>query len=363
VKFGDIKKNNFYFEIKHNTTDDFSQCLIINGIYIRNGGTAINYIMDRIVSKIREKLIKKFPGIKNGDIKNKLKILLVMRFFPNLKFTSQEKIEVSNSTKELSEFFGDIPFDKIVRQILKDEDIMLSITEYFKLKEEAKQNAELKKLAKTNKKRIVSDNYFPAQNKEILAIMEGFSALGGTQPVLGRRNIGYYVLKGKPLNVYNASVTKFKDNKELSELYKIILNEGYKKIVIISDADLDGISINSILFAFFYKYLPEYLKNNKIYRFNTPIAAEIKNKKLQKWVYTFDDIKKLNGNIKYFKGLGSWSQNQLEEVIKKDGFENMLMQFEFDEEDIEYIDKWLNEKRSDDRKIAIINNEFDIIKV
>ena len=363
MKFGDIKKYNIEFRIEPNKDDEFSHLLLVNGLYCKDGGTPIDYLINKIVYPIRDKLAKKFLSIKPGDIKNKLKIYLNIRFFPNLKFNSQSKEKVTNNLKDFDNYFSIFNFDKIVGQILKDEDIMLSITEYFRLKEEAKQNAELKKLAKTNKKRIVSDNYFPAQNKEILAIMEGFSALGGIQPVLGRKNIGYYVLKGKPLNVYNASVTKFKENKELSELYKIILNEGYKKIVIISDADLDGKAINSILFAFFYKYLPEYLKNNKIYRFNTPIAAEIKNKKLQNWVYTFDDIKKLNGNIKYFKGLGSWSQKQLEEVINKDGFENMLIQFEFDEEDVEYIDKWLNEKRTDDRKEAIINNEFDIMKV
>ena len=224
MKYGDIKKNNFYFEIKHNENDDFSQCLIINGIYIRNGGTAVNYIMDRIVSKIREKLSRRFPNIKNGDIKNKLKILLVMRFFPNLKFTSQEKIEISNSNKELSEFFGDIPFDKIVRQILKDENIMLSITEYFKLKEEAKQNAELKKLSKKEKK-LKIEKFYPAikENKNIF-LAEGESASGALQPVLGRKENAYFELKGVPLNSWEVTPQKLAKNEELSNLYKILKN-------------------------------------------------------------------------------------------------------------------------------------------
>jgi len=362
MKYGDIKKFNVEFKIEGNKEDEFSHLLMVNGLYCKDGGTPIDYLLNKIVTPIREKLVKKFPTIKPGDIKNKLKIYLNMRFFTDLKFNSQTKEKVTNNLKDFDKYFSKFNFNRIANQILKDEDIMLAITEYFSLKEEAKQNAELKKLAKT-KKKIISEKYFPAQNKEILAIMEGFSALGGIQPVLGRKNVGYYVLKGKPLNVMNASVTKFKENKELSELYNIILNENYKKIVIISDQDLDGISINGILFAFFEKYLKNFLENNKIYRFNTPIAAEIKNKKLQNWVYDFEKISDLSGNVKYYKGLGSWSASQLEYVINKDGFENMLLPFEYNEEDSNYIDKWFNDKRSDDRKEAIINNDFDLTKI
>ena len=50
------------------------------------------------------------------------------------------------------------------------------------------------------------------------------SALGGLSPVLGRKECGYYVLKGKPLNSYSAQQSKFTANKELSELYKVIMN-------------------------------------------------------------------------------------------------------------------------------------------
>lgn len=51
------------------------------------------------------------------------------------------------------------------------------------------------------------------------------SALGGLSPVLGRKECGFYVLKGKPLNAYSSPQSKFTTNKELSELYKIIQNE------------------------------------------------------------------------------------------------------------------------------------------
>jgi len=365
VKFGDIKKNNYFFEIKHNENDDFSQCLIINGLYVRNGGTPINYIIDKIVTRIRDKLVKKFPTIKKGDIKNKLKILLVMRFFPNLKFTSQEKIEVSNSTKELSEFFGDIDFDKIAKQILKDDSIMLPITEYFTLKEKAKEQAKLKELEKNKRKKINSDKYYPATSiKKYLFIAEGQSASSSMLKILGRETNGFYELKGKPLNVYNVSTSKFMSDQELKTLYEIIVKENYEKIVILSDNDLDGTSIAGLMIAFFYKYFENLLKTGRIYRFYTPIAASIdKKKRLIDWVYKFEEINKLKGEIKYYKGLGSWTPEQLEQVIKKDGFNKMLEPFVYSEEDKEYIDKWYNQNRTDDRKDAIMQNDFDIIKL
>ena len=356
MKFGDIKKDNFYFEIKHNETDDFSQCLIVNGIYIRNGGTAVNYIMDRIVSKIREKLSRKFPNIKNGDIKNKLKLLLVIRFFPNLKFTSQEKIEVSNSTKELSEFFGDMPFDKIVRQILKDEDIMLSITEYFNLKEKAKQNAELKKLNKKEKK-LKIEKFYPAikENKNIF-LAEGESANGALQPVLGRKENAYFELKGVPLNSWEVTPQKLAKNEELSNLYKILKNYDFEKIVIATDKDADGSHITGLLIGFIKKYLPEF--NDKIYILQTPIMAKIQNNKIVKWSYRID----MEGDYnKYFKGYGSWKKQWLEDVIKQDGLDKMLEKVDINNETI--INDWLSGKKSNKRKEYIQNYSLDIDKV
>ena len=363
MKYGNIKKDNFYFEIKHNESDEFSQCLIINSMYVRNGGTPINYILNKIINPIKDKLVKKYPSIKPGDIKNKLKILLVIRFFPKLEYSSQEKIEVTNSMKDFDEYFKDINWDKVVRQILKDDDIILNITEYFKLKQEAKERAELKKLKKV-KKKIKSDKYIPGNNKKYLVICEGESATGGIIPVLGKEDFSYYILKGKPLNVYEISQKKFLQNKELSELYQVIQNENFEKIIVATDSDLDGIHINSILIVFFYRYFPHLLQEGKITRFNTPIAASIdKNKKLKEWVYSYDEINKLKGEIKYYKGLGSWTPKQLEQVIQKDGFNNMLIKFNYNNNDKEYIDLWFSGKRSDDRKEMIMNNEFDIMKV
>ena len=363
MKYGNIKKDNFEIIIKANDTDDFSHLSIINGLNPRNGGTHINYILDKIIPSIREKLSKKFKTIKPADIKNKMKIMIIARFVPALEFTSQEKIEISNPKSTWDKLFENVKWDKIVRDLLKDEDLMLSITEYFSLKEQAKENAELKKLSKTTKK-IKSKKYYPAiKNKKYLFIAEGESALGGLQPSLGRDEVGYYELKGVPLNAWEINVAKLNTNKELSELYKIIKNENYEKIVIAADADADGSHITGLLIGFFVKFLPEYL--DKIYRFETPIIGIKKGKKLIKWLYDLEEEKNLKlvkgENSKYYKGFGSWNEKDLEYVIEQDGLNKMVVKFTGI--DYKLLDDWLSSSKSDKRKEYIKEYELDINKI
>jgi len=360
MKYGNIKRDNFEIIIKANDTDDFSQLSIINGINPRNGGSQVNYILDKIIPPIREKLVKKFKTIKPADIKNKIKLMVIARFVPALEFTSQEKIEISNSKSTWDKVFEGVKWDKIVRELLKDEDLMLSITEYFTLKEQAKENAELKKLAKTTKK-IKSEKYLPAtQFKKRLIIGEGASAVGGLIPSLGRKENGYYELKGVPLNAWEVNVSALNKNVELSELFKIITNENYKEIVIASDYDVDGHHIFGLLVGFFCKFLPNYLPNIK--RFKTPIIIIQKNKKIQDYYFSLDeDIDTSKGDLKYMKGLGEYTPELLGQVIEKEGFENMLISFEVEDE--KDLDDWLSKEKSDKRKELLKNYSLDINKV
>ena len=179
----------------------------------------------------------------------------------------------------------------------------------------------------------------------------------------GRQNIGYYELKGRPLNAYAKSSQAFRANKDLSELFSIIQNEEYEYIGLATDQDLDGFLIRGSLLGFFFKYLPEYLKQGRIGMLQTPIMAEMKNDIPTKWVYDVNDSHKLKGSVKYFKGLGTWSKKALQTVYKKDTLEKMFEIFEFDQKALDRIDTWLNSKRADDRKEKILENEFDLIKL
>lgn len=350
----------YRFAILPNAEDDFCQFSYVNGLKIPDGGTHIDILSNQIVSRLRDKLIRKFKDIKPGDIKNKLMIIAFLKNVKNTKFNSQSKEKITNGAAEINEYFGEIPYDNIVNKIFRNTAIIDPITEVYRIKEEFKKRQELKGLQKTVKK-IKSDKYLPSIGiKKYLLLVEGESALGGLSPVLGRKECGYYILKGKPLNAYSAQQKKFTENKELSELYKIIQNEDYQYIIYATDQDLDGYHIRGLLTGFFVRYLPE-LKG-KIGMLQTPVIGITKKDQLTSWHYNLsDDIKLKSGETaNYMKGLGSWDVEDLKLVVQKDGLSKMINIIEFDNDKI--IDEWLGDD-SEPRKKYILSNDFSIAKL
>jgi len=360
-----VQNDLFTIGVTHADSEQFEFFGLVNGLVSKNGRHS-DIISNDIVNPIRGKLVKKFKTIKPADIKNKLRLVIVMNNFMNAKWDSQTKEVLKNSDKEIKEYLNQKDYksdiDKLVKKVQKNDDIMLPITELFLLKEQAKANAELKKLQK--KKKIKSEKYLPAtKNKKILFLCEGASAVGGLMPSLGREEYGYYELKGVPLNAYEVTSQKFSSNKELSELFQIVQNEEYDLICTATDADSDGSHIKGLLLGFFKKYLPEYINQKRFGELQTPVQIAIKNKKPMHWIYELGTDFKLNkGEVgKYMKGLGSYKSELLKHIVKTDGIENMVKIFELDNIDI--LDDWLSSKKADKRKEYIKNNEFDITGV
>ena len=350
----------YKFAILPNPEDDFRQFSYVNGLKIPDGGTHIDILSYQIVNRLREKLVRKYKTIKPGDIKNKLMIIGFLKNVKNPKFNSQAKEKIMNGAAEINSYFGEIPYDQIVNKIFKNSAIIDPITEVYRIKEELKRRQELKGLQKTTKK-IKSDKYYPSiGNKKYLMLVEGDSAFGGLSPVLGRKECGYFVLRGIPLNAYSAKQSKFTANKELSELYKIIQNENYEYVVFATDQDLDGFHIRGLLAGFFIRYLPGVL--DKIGMLQTPVIAVSKKDKILRWFYSLnDDITLKSGETStYYKGVGTWDDDDLKHVVETDGLSNMIDNIEFD--DTQIIDDWLGTD-SEPRKKYILANDFSIAKV
>lgn len=352
--------NDYFLAITSNEFDDFKQVSYVNGLETSKGGTHVEYLMVNLVNPIRVKLLKKYKTIKPADIRNKLQLILVAKNVKDIDWDGQTKESITTPNKYWSEYFKDIEFEKLASKILKTPEIIDPITEVYKIKEELKKRQDLKSLNKTVKK-IKSEKYLPSiGKKKYLALVEGESAFGGLSPVLGRKEIGYYILKGKPLNAYSADQSKFTSNKELSELYKIIQNENYEYIIYATDQDLDGMHIRGLLTGFFLKYLPE-LKG-RIGMLQTPVIGVKKNNKLVRWYYNIEDEVKTNSGetSKYYKGLGSHKEADLKEIVTKDGLEKMIDILEFDDDKI--IDDWLGDN-AEKRKDYILANDFSIAKL
>ena len=363
--FGDdflyAETDNVVISVYPNAVDEFNATTIINGLVI-NEGNHIDFVVSELSSIIREKLIKKYKTIKISDIKSKFSLFISFKEYPLLKFDSQTKERMINSTADIKKFIN-MDLNILAQKILKHTVIMDSITEVYKIKEEFKKRQEMKGLEKP-KKKIKSEKYTKAVgNNNILIICEGASAKGGLMPVLGRDGIAYYELKGKPMNTMTASQSKFAQNTELSELYQIVKQEGFNKIVIGADNDLDGIAIAGLCTTFFFTYVKEVLENNMLYVLRTPIGTGYKNRKLIDWCYSIDEMRSLKGEVSYKKGLGSWKVDDLREVISKDGMNRMFESLTFDEDASTAIHEWYSADTTDKRKQYIMENDFELIKL
>lgn len=338
-----------------NNDDTFKHVSFVNGVDTFNGGTHIDYIANQITFKLRDYIKRKHKiDIKPNNIRQQLMLFINCKINAPM-FTSQTKEFMSSDPKDYGTNFE--ISDKFINKIIKSE-VVQKVLDWAQAQQRQKELAALRKLEK-KKKVHKSDKYFPAtKNKKILIAGEGQSALGGLIPSLGREEIGYYELKGKPLNCFNASVTKFKDNKELAELYSILNNEGYEYFIVGADQDLDGFHIRLLLASFIMEYVPE--MKGKFGYLDTPVMVIKKNGKITRWSYSLrDQIELKRGEeLQYYKGLGTWDFKDLKYIVQQDGIETMIKLFDFS--DIEPYTNWLKGDRVETRKEELSQHLFNI---
>ena len=366
-----------FIGIYPNDSDEFNFFTYVNGMHMSRGGSHVDYMSWQIVSPIRDKLVKKYKTIKPADIRNRLSIVVFMRDFPNPKFDSQTKETLTNAQSEISSYLNNkIDFEKLAKDILKNNAVMTPIIDMFKIKEELKARQELKQAKKV---KVKSDKYFPGiGEKKYLFLVEGLSAGGGLMKCLGRDGKYFYCLRGLALNAYDSSIQKIAANQEIKEVMNILNLDltkkddesqviEFDKIVIATDADVDGINIASMLMGWWYKLCPSLYKQHKIYRLNTPIVIiEDAKENIKKWFFNLDDFKKWEATnndkklkIVYLKGLGSLSTSQLDYIIKQQGFESLLEEYTLDDMSDEYFKNWLGPD-AEPRKKYMKEYSFDI---
>ena len=371
--------NNGFIGVYPNNNDDFRFFTYVNGLNFTRGGKHIDWISNQIVFPIRDKLEKKYKTIKPADIKNKLTLVVFMRDFANLKFDSQTKETLTNSDSEISQFLNNkVDFDKLVKNILKNEAIIDPIIETFKIKEELKARQELKQAKKV---KVKSDKYLPplgGSGRKYLALCEGASAQSGISACLGREGIGYYAMRGLPLNAYDSSIQKIVANQELKDITNILSLDisntdkidkciAFEKVLITTDNDADAQHITAMLIGWFKKFAPNLFTDGKICKLITPlIIVQDKNFKIKEYFFNVQDFKKwekIHPNNKdkvvYIKGLGSWEREQLQELIDKNGLDKFILTYRLDEKSDELVEDWLGSD-PEKRKKHLSNYTFDI---
>ena len=360
-------------------TGSFEYFSFVNGINTIKGGKHIEYITNMITKNLTEMtLAKKKKTVKSQHIKDNL-IIFVKALIVNPSFDSQSKETLTTpvakfgSKCDLSDKF----YDKLFKSGIIDK--ALSITEFY----------DKKKLVKTDGKKISRiivpklDDANLAGTKDsaecTLILTEGDSAktmATAGLSVIGRDRYGVFPLRGKILNVKDATLQKITDNNEITAIKKILGLEQNKKytdisqlrygsIMIMTDQDHDGSHIKGLIFNIFQSMWHElYEISGFLTSMLTPIIKATNNKNdviefynmsdYERWSET-DIAKNGSWKIKYYKGLGTSNDQEAKEYFK-----NMKkVTYMYDENADEVIDLAFNKKRADDRKLWLQNYNKD----
>ena len=309
--------------------EEFRFLSYVNGIYIKNGGSHIDYVMNKVIENLRIHIKKKFKiEVLPNSIRQHLLFASWISNVNALRFDSQSKERITNSVGEVSKIFAEVDFDKISKQILDEPAIIDPMIAAILYKRDLAEALALKKKQKSVAKvRIVNHIAATDENPEnrSIFIVEGLSALGSLIAVRNPKLHGALPLKGKVLNVRGMKPSDILKNKEVFELLSVIgleFNEkatdlNYGKIVIMVDADVDGAgSIQCLLLNLFSNW-PELFEQKRIYRAMTPLYVCTKGKNTELF-YNKADFEKFNSKsweVSYCKGLGTMSKNAYEKCI------------------------------------------------
>ena len=158
-------------------------------------------------------------------------------------------------------------------------------------------------------------------------LVEGDSAKSFFPMVRNKMKHGMYQLRGKVKNVYGKSILKILENNEYKDIVNIVnlkygetLNNLYfDKIGILTDADVDGDHISSMLILFFYTFFPKLFEQKRILKILSPIVIAKKGKQVKKF-YTYEEFLEKQDKyegwaLKYNKGLGGLNKQEYSEMI------------------------------------------------
>ncbi len=318
----------------------FEQVSFVNGNATNQGGKHVDYILYQIINKLKKTLEdkKKLKELKPNFIKDKMFVFL-RATVANPTFNSQTKEQLTTPSKD---FGCSITVSESFITKLYKSSITEEIVEFCKLKESASlsKNTDGKKSNKIYIPKLEDAIWAGTarSNQCTLILTEGDSAktfaMWG-RSIVGPEKYGIMPLKGKVLNIRDASIAQLIGNEEINNLkqilglkqdriYKDVNDLRYGKVMLLTDADCDGSHIKSLLVNMFHYWWPNLLKMDYIQTLKTPIVKAIKGKKVMEFYTEQDYIKwKASGinfnsyQIRYFKGLGTSKKEDAKDTFKR----------------------------------------------
>ncbi|MCX4327663.1 MAG: DNA gyrase subunit B [Lachnospiraceae bacterium] len=337
-------------EIAFQYTTSFSEQInpYCNRINVVDGGTLVTGFktaLTRVMNQYARELgvLKdKDENFDGKDIRNGLVAIISIKH-PDPQFEGQTKTKLGNTDAKtaVEDVFGTEVqryFDKNVDILRKILDNSLKSYNARKAGDKAR-NAVLKQLNDVdNKSKLAACTSKKPEECEVY-IVEGDSAGGTVKTARNRRTQAVLPLRGKIINVEKATLEKILLNNEIKSMIAAFgcgigdefdINKlRYDKIIILTDADVDGAHISTLLLTFFYRFMPELIYSGKIYRGLPPLyKVDYTNGKKKNSEYIFNDfeLEKFRKNknnkitsIQRYKGLGEMDAEQLWETTLDPG--------------------------------------------
>lgn len=335
-----LRAEDIELAISHSNGYNESYYSFVNGQHTTQGGTHQAAMREAIVKVIREFYKKDFdPADIRASIVAAISIKVVEPIFESQTKTKLGSKDIAPGGNTIRSFVGDfmkaqldnflhknpVTADILHKKILAAEKERKAISGVQKKAREFAKKASLhnKKLRDC---KVHLGNKDPRNEQSSIFITEGDSASGSITKSRDVATQAVFSLKGKPLNTYGLTKKVVYENEEFNLLQAALNieedmeNLRYNKVIIATDADVDGMHIRLLLLTFFLQFFPDVIRGEHLYILQTPLFR-VRNKKQTIYCYTeqerLEALKKLGANpeITRFKGLGEISPHEFKEFI------------------------------------------------
>ena len=365
------QKEGVYVEVAMQHNDSFNDAAysFVNNIITPEGGTHLAGFRNALTKTFNQyakanKILKESDaGLSGEDIREGLTAIISIKI-EEPQFEGQTKMKLGNS--EARGAVDSIVSEQLTYFLEQNPAVAKLICEKSLLAQRAREAAR-KARDLTRRKTALEGTSLPGKladcsdkdpkNCEIY-IVEGDSAGGSAKTARSRATQAILPLRGKILNVEKARLDKIYGNAEIKAMITAfgtgihedfdITKLRYHKIIIMTDADVDGAHISTLLLTFIYRFMPELIKQGYVYLAQPPLFKIEKNKKIW-YAYSDEELNRIlleigrdnNNKIQRYKGLGEMDAEQLWETTM-DPEKRILKRVIFDEETASEIDITFN---------------------
>ena len=357
--------------------EDYSS--FVNGQHTTQGGTHQSAFREAVAKVIKDFFNKYEPVDIRQGIVAAVSIKVIEPVFESQTKTKLGSTEIEPNGQSVRAFVMDFLKEKLDNFLHKNPDVVQQMENKIKQSEkERKELSGIRKLARERAKKVslhnkklrdckihFSDFKNERRKETSIFITEGDSASGSITKCRDVKTQAVFSLRGKPLNSFGLTKKVVYENEEFNliqaalNIEEDMENLRYNKIIIATDADVDGMHIRLLLLTFFLRFFPDLVKKNHVFILQTPLFR-VRNKKETHYCYSDDEkesaLKKLGKNpeITRFKGLGEISPDEFKHFIGDDmRLEPVILT---KDKSIEEILEFYMGKNTPDRQGFIIDN-------